>query len=127
MDGQWLGHVLRTDMAHFAKLDANNLVLEVHAVHNNDAPDESTGIAFLQSWSNGYPYWKQCSYNAILRKNYPGKGYVYDETRDAFINPQPYSSWLLDEATCQWQAPIPCPQDDKRYVWDESTLNWKGI
>jgi len=117
-------------MAHFAKLDENNIVLEVNVVHNSyliadDGKEyESRGIAYLTNWSRGYPNWKQTSYNGTIRKNYAGLGFKYDAERDAFIPPQPYASWTLDEHTCLWIAPTPQPTDDKRYTWDEPTLSW---
>lgn len=116
-------------MAHFAKLDDNNMVLEVHCVHNNELLDngvesESKGIDFLISWSGGYTNWKQTSYNGNFRKNYAGYGYTYDAQRDAFIPPKPYNSWILDENTCNWLPPTPFPEDGKRYSWDENTLTW---
>jgi hypothetical protein len=98
-------------MAHFAKLDENNIVLQVNVVNNNCAPDEKTGQEFLASI--GFEgVWKQTSYNTVggvhqlggtpFRKNYAGIGYVYDETRDAFIAPKPDGDWELDEDTCFW-------------------------
>jgi len=93
-------------MAHFAKLDDNNIVLEVNVVDNVNAPDEATGVAFLTAWSGGYTNWKQTSYNGNIRKNYAGIGYTYDPVRDAFIPPQPAPDWTFDEATCRWVAPI---------------------
>jgi len=116
-------------MAHFAKLDENNVVLEVHVVHNNELLDdgiesEAKGIAFLTEWSGGYTNWKQTSYNGNFRKNYAGIGYTYDVVRDAFIPPQPYQSWTLDEATCSWNAPVPYPNDGGVYVWNEATTSW---
>jgi hypothetical protein len=94
-------------MAHFAKLDENNVVLEVHCVHNNELmvdgiESEAKGVAFLVMWSSGYPFWKQTSYNGTMRKNYAGIGYTYDPDRDAFIPPKPGDSYVLDEQTCQW-------------------------
>ena len=117
-------------MAHFAKLDENNVVLEVHVVHNNELLDENgqeseaKGIEFLVNWSGGYTNWKQTSYNGNIRKNYAGIGYIYDAQRDAFIPPQPFNSWLLDETSCQWNPPIAYPQDGQIYVWDEATTSW---
>ena len=117
-------------MAHFAKLDENNNVLEVHVVHNNELLDangiehEALGIAFLISWSGGYPYWKQTSYNGSIRKNFAGIGYTYDPVRDAFIPPKPYASWILNEDTCLWDAPVPYPTDGKMYQWNEDQQNW---
>ena len=115
------------NVAHFCRLDENNVVLEVNVVRNDDAPDEATGIAFLTEWSGGYTNWKQCSYNGNIRKNYPGPGYTYDEQRDAFIAPQPFPSWVLDEATCRWNAPTPMPTDGKLYRWDEDLIAWVEV
>jgi hypothetical protein len=96
-------------MAHFAKLDENNVVLEIHVV-NNDALDfsneEESGIAFLTNWSNGYTNWKQTSYNGKIRYNYAGIGYTYDATRDAFIAPEPDDATGFDENTCTWIVPV---------------------
>jgi hypothetical protein len=94
-------------MAHFAKLDENNVVLEVHCVHNNEllvdgVESEAKGVAFLVMWSNGYPFWKQTSYNGSMRKNYAAIGYIYDQQRNAFIPPKPDCNYVLDEQTCQW-------------------------
>lgn len=119
-------------MAHFAKLDENNVVLEVHCVHNNEllvygVEVEAKGIAFLTIWSGGYYNWKQTSYNGSMRKNYAGIGYTYDPQRDAFIPPQPFASWLLNEQTCQWDSPTNSPNDGKIYQWDEPTTSWKEI
>jgi hypothetical protein len=116
-------------MAHFAKLDENNVVLEVHLVSNNEllqdgVESESKGIHFLTDWSGGYTNWKQTSYNGKIRKNYAGVGYAYDAQRDAFIPPQPFSSWVLNEETCQWYTPTAMPTDGQRYSWDEATTSW---
>ena len=119
-------------MAHFAKLDDNNVVLEVHCVHNNElmvdgVESEAKGVEFLVSWSGGYTNWKQTSYNCTMRKNYAGVGYTYDPDRDAFIPPRPFTSWLLDEQTCQWNPPVSYPNDGNPYAWDESTLTWTAL
>lgn len=114
-------------MAHFAKLDDNNLVIEVNVVNNNalDASnEEASGIAFLTEWSGGYSNWKQTSYNGKFRKNYAGPGFIYDSVRDAFISPKPYNSWVLEEETCQWVAPIAMPNDGKLYYWAETKNQW---
>lgn len=114
-------------MAHFAKLDENNVVLEVHVVSNEalvPTNEEGSGIEFLTEWSGGYTNWKQTSYNASFRKNYASIGYVYDEQRDAFISPKPLPSFILNEETCQWEPPLPRPTDGKKYAWDESTISW---
>ncbi len=117
-------------MAHFAKLDQNNVVLEVHVVHNNELLDENgveqeqKGIDFLINWSNGYLAWKQTSYNGSFRKHYAGIGYTYDPQRDAFIPPKPYPSWILNEQTCLWDPPVAMPTDGQMYSWDEENINW---
>jgi len=117
-------------MAHFAKLDDQNIVLDVNVVNNetiNNLPfpeSEPVGIAFLTEWSGGYTNWKQTSYNASFRKNFAGVGYTYDAVLDAFIAPKPFPSWLLNTTTCQWQAPIPYPTDGKIYSWNEDTQQW---
>lgn len=119
-------------MAHFAKLDENNVVLEVHVVHNNELLDENgveqehKGIDFLINWSNGYLAWKQTSYNGSFRKNYAGIGYTYRADIDAFVPPKPFASWTLN-ANAQWEAPTPMPADGKMYQWDEATTNWVDI
>jgi hypothetical protein len=117
-------------MAHFAQLDDNSVVTQVIVVHNNELLEngvelEAKGIAFCRSLFGGE--WKQTSYNANIRKNYAGIGYTYDTGRDAFIPPQPYPSWTLNEATCTWQSPVSMPTDNKPYRWDESTLSWVEI
>jgi hypothetical protein len=117
-------------MANFAQLDENYIVLQVNVVNNetiNDLPfpeSEPVGVAFLQSLFGSTTVWKQTSYNANFRKNYAGIGYTYDPVLDAFIPPQPYPSWLLNTTTCQWEAPVPYPDDGKTYIWDEATLSW---
>lgn len=117
-------------MAHFAQLDDDNVVLQVIVVNNNDCKDaegnesEAAGVAFCKSLLGENTRWKQTSYNASMRKNYAGIGYLYDPIRDAFIPPKPYASWLLDEATCRWKSPVEQPQDGKIYTWDEATTSW---
>ena len=116
-------------MATFAKIGLNNKVIEVLSVHNNELLDsngveqEVNGIDFLTKLT-GYPVWKQTSYNNNIRKNYAGIGYTYDETRDAFIPPKPFNSWILNEDTCRWDPPFSMPQDEKIYKWNEQTLSW---
>jgi hypothetical protein len=113
-------------MAHFAKIE-NGLVTQVIVVGNKDTADEhgtekeEIGIAFCERLFGGD--WKQTSYNGRIRKNYAGIGFIYDSQRDAFIPPQPYASWALNENTCLWEAPTPAPTDG-RYTWDESTTSW---
>ena len=116
-------------MAHFAKLDENNVVIEVNSVNNSEllqdgVESEYKGIQFLVNWSGGYLNWKQTSYNGNIRKNYAGIGYTYDSVRDAFIPPQPFPSWVLNEETCLWDAPVAMPTDGQLYNWDEATTSW---
>ena len=106
-------------MAHFAQLDNNNRVLQVIVVSDEH---ESYGEEWCANHSGGR--WKQTSYNGKIRKNYAGKGYTYDESRDAFIPPQPFSSWTLNEETCRWQAPVATPNDGYNYRWSESLSRW---
>jgi hypothetical protein len=111
-------------MAHFAKLGTGNIVEKLEVVSNDIATNEQAGVDFLNNIYNTRDVWKQTSYNNNIRKNYAGIGYTYDSTRDAFIPPQPYPSWTLNEDTCQWDSPVPYPSDDKHYIWDEATTNW---
>jgi hypothetical protein len=118
-------------MAYMAQLDDNNTVLRVLSVSNTDCPDpapanEAQGAAFLESLGLG-TNWKQTSFNATFRKNYAGIGYTFDAARDAFIPPQPFASWVLNETTCQWEPPVPYPTDGKNYLWDETTTAWVEI
>jgi hypothetical protein len=129
-------------MASFAKIGLNNKVIEVLSVVNevlhdaNGVEQESIGIDFLTKLT-GWAIWKQTSYNTQagvhklggtpLRKNFAGIGYTYDEDRDAFIPKKPFNSWILNEATCNWNAPVAYPQDDNKYTWNEETLSWDII
>jgi hypothetical protein len=126
-------------MASFAKIGLNNKVIEVLSVNNevlhdsNGVEQEVNGIDFLTKLT-GWAIWKQTSYNThggvhnnngtTLRKNYAGIGMIYDEDRDAFIYKKPYNSWILNENTCLWEAPVAMPINDNRYIWNESTLSW---
>ena len=97
-------------MAHFAKLDDNNLVIDVNVINNAvlDANnEEASGIEFLTQWSGGYSNWKQTSYNGKIRKNFAALNFIYDETRDAFIAPEPDNQIGFDEETCRWIVPEP--------------------
>jgi hypothetical protein len=115
-------------MPHFAKLDSNNIVVFVTVGRYEDDGKENE----LNS-KTGEVY-KQTSYNTHggkhlfggipFRKNYAGIGYKYDFKRDAFIPPQPFPSWVLNEETCLWESPVPMPIDDKFYRWDEATTSW---
>jgi hypothetical protein len=109
-------------MSHFAEIDENNIVLRV-LVGDNNAPNE--GYDWFVENLGGT--WVQTSYNATIRKNFAGPGFYYDEELDAFIPPKPFDSWLLDEETCRWEAPIPYPADGKPYGWNEETLSWIEI
>lgn len=115
-------------MAHFAKLDENNIVTEVIVVGNKDTSDangvekEYIGAAFCERLFGGT--WKQTSYNANFRKHYAGIGYTFDATRDAFIPPKPHASWVLNETSCSWDAPVAMPTDGQSYSWNEETLSW---
>jgi len=121
-------------MAHFAKLGVGNIVEQVIVVSNDIATTEQAGLDFINKLYNTRDVWKQTSYNTFggvhglngtpLRKNYAGIGFQYDQTRDAFIPPKPYNSWILNEDTCLWNAPVAYPQDGNRYTWNELTLTW---
>ena len=117
-------------MAHFAELDENNIVSRVIVVSNADTSDvngverEEIGVAFCRSLFGASTIWKQTSYNGNFRKNYAGIGYSYDASRDAFIPPKPFPSWVLNEQTCLWDAPVARPGDGKVYVWNEPTISW---
>lgn len=102
-------------MSHFAKLDNNNIVQEVIVADQQFINTGVVGDVFK---------WVQTSYNGNFRKNFAGIGYKYDRIRDAFIPPQPYLSWGLNEETCRWESPIPYPDDGQLYNWDESTKSW---
>jgi hypothetical protein len=127
-------------MAHFAKIGLNGKVITVESVVNevlhdaNGVEQEAIGVDFLTKLT-GWAIWKQTSYNTKggihlsggtpLRKNYAGVGYTYDEDRDAFIPPKPYTSWVLNETTCLWEPPIPRPNDGNFYDWSDLTTNWE--
>jgi hypothetical protein len=118
-------------MAHFAELDSDNIVTQVIVVANaelmdGDLESEAKGIAFLEALC-GHRNWKQTSYNANFRRNYAGLGFAYDSVRDAFIPPQPFASWTLDESTCNWVPPVPMPDDGRVYRWDEDAGAWVHV
>ena len=124
-------------MAHFARLDENNVVTQVIVVANSDTSDaegvekEHIGAAFCERLFGGT--WKQTSYNGNKRKNYAGIGFTYNADLDAFVPPKPFNSWLLNEETAQWEAPVAMPEDagsgdpPKMYGWNEDELNWVEI
>jgi hypothetical protein len=111
-------------MAHFAEIDENGVVVQVLVVPN---AEEHRGQEFLANDLGLGGTWVQTSYNARIRKNYAGIGMTYDNTRDAFIPEQPYASWILDEETCQWEAPVAYPTDGLMYQWNEETTDWEAI
>ncbi len=111
-------------MAHWAEIDENNIVLRV-LVGDNDDPNGDEGYQWLLDNLGGT--WIKTSYNGNIRKNYAGVSHYFDETRDAFIAPKPFNSWILDEETCQWQAPVPYPTDGLMYEWNEENINWQAV
>ena len=129
-------------MASFAKIGLNNKVIELLSVHNDELKDaegieqEVLGIDFLTKLT-GWSIWKQTSYNTggglhklggtPFRKNHAGIGYTYDEDKDAFIPPRPFTSWTLNDTTCQWDPPTAMPDDGKLYEWNESTKAWDEV
>jgi len=120
---------IKETMAHFAKMGTGSIVIKIHVLNNevlmkDGVENAQQGIEFLQNLYNNKDLYIQTSYNRTFRKNYAGVGYTYDSTRDAFYAPQPFPSWLLDDDTCQWNAPVPMPDDGKDYDWDESTTSW---
>jgi hypothetical protein len=123
-------------MAHYAFLDDNNIVTEViTGVDENVIQKDFDGTLVggsSEAWETFYGNFrgqvcKRTSYNGNYRKNYAGIGYKYDEERDAFIPPKPYNKWILNEDTCQWEAPIPYPTDGKDYVWNDNKGEWEEV
>lgn len=115
-------------MAHFAKLDQDNIVIAVHVVDNdvitiNGEESEQAGIDFLTNL-HGHSNWKQTSYNATFRGSYAGIGFKYDQSIDTFLPPKPYASWVLNPSTKLWEAPYLRPTDGAFYHWDETTTSW---
>jgi len=118
-------------MAHFAKLGTGNIIETVEVVSNDIATTEQAGVDFLNNLYGSRDVWKQTSYNNNIRKNYAAVGYIYDQTRDAFIPKKPFNSWVLNETTCLWEAPVIKPDltqtqiDNKNYYsWNEETTTW---
>ena len=122
-------------MAYFAKLGVGNIVEQIISINNsvitdaNGIEQERLGVDFINKLYNTRDVWKQTSYNNNIRKNYAGIGYQYDQTRDAFIAPKPFNSWILNETTCRWNAPVAMPatelEDNQYYSWNESIINWE--
>jgi hypothetical protein len=102
-------------MSYFARIDENNNVIDVIVADQSFVNSGAVG-----DWSE----WKECSRDGSIRKNMPGVGYTYDPARDAFIPPKPHDSWVIDEDTCKWKAPVDKPDDGNRYSWDEVTTSW---
>jgi hypothetical protein len=108
-------------MAHFAEINASNIVQRVIVVPNSE---EANGAAWCANLLGGT--WVQTSYNATIRKNFAGIGYTFDSVRNAFIPPKPYPSWVLNESTCRWDAPVPVPSGGP-WQWDEDTEEWVAV
>jgi hypothetical protein len=116
-------------MAHFAQIQ-NGIVTQVIVVSNDDAPDpypasEALGQAFIASLGLEGE-WRQTSYNGSFRAYYAGIGFTYDADNDVFYPPQPFPSWVLDDAW-NWQPPVPYPDDGGQYAWDEDSLAWVEV
>jgi len=121
-------------MAHFCKIGKGNKVLKVEVVSNDIATTEQAGADFLNNLYGTNDIWKKTSYNTYggihqldgtpFRKNFAGIGYQYDDIRDAFIPPKPYPSWVLNETTCLWEAPVAYPTDGQKYIWNETNQTW---
>tara|TARA_R100000951_G_C2574818_1_gene159989 strand:+ start:200 stop:598 length:399 start_codon:yes stop_codon:yes gene_type:complete len=128
-------------MAHFVKLGIGNKVIQGVVVHNDVATTEQAGVDFLNNLYGTNDVWKQTSYNTYggehklggtpFRKNFAAIGFKYDKIKDAFIPPQPYTSWILNETTCLWEAPVERPQlteeqssNGNYYIWNEETQQW---
>ena len=124
-------------MAHFVKLKVGNIVERVEKISNHIATNEQAGIDFLNNLYKTNGIWKQTSYNTKggqhltggtpLRKNHAGIGFKYDEDRDAFISPKPFPSWILNEDSCLWEAPVVKPDDGNYYNWNEETQQWDFV
>ena len=122
-------------MAHFAKLGVGNIIEQVISINNavitdaNGVEQEQLGVDFINKLYNTRDVWKQTSYNNNIRKNYAGIGYHYDQARDAFIPKKTFNSWILNETTCQWEAPVAMPteqlENNQYYSWNESAINWE--
>jgi hypothetical protein len=113
-------------MAHYAFLDENNIVTEViTGVDENELIEGKEPAIWYGEFRNQVCV--RTSYNGSIRKNYAAVGFTYDPDLDAFIPPKPFDSWQLDEATCQWVAPVPCPIDQLEYFWNEASLDWQPV
>ena len=122
-------------MAYFAKLGTGNIVEQVISINNsvitdsNGVEQEKLGVDFINKLYNTRDVWKQTSYNNNFRKNYAGIGFHYDQQRDAFIAPKSFNSWILNEDSCKWEAPVAIPttelEENQYYSWNESIINWE--
>ena len=120
-------------MAHFAEVDHDWIVQRVIVVDNSVLLNEQgiecdwLGEQFCQQLYGAHTKWIQTSYNGKKYKNFAGIGFVFDPYRNVFIPPQPFDSWVLDEATCQWEAPVNYPEDDQLYQWVEDSMSWVAV
>jgi len=124
-------------MAHFAKLGIGNIIKKIEVVSNDIATTEQAGIDFLNNLYNTNDVWKQTSYNTKggvhllggtpFRKNFAGIGWKYEQYKDAFIPPKPFQSWILNETTCLWEAPVSYPDDNNIYTWNETNKTWEIV
>jgi len=118
-------------MAHFAKLDENNVVVEVIVIDNSDLNNldfpesEPVGLEFIANWrGETSDNWKQTSYNGSFRKCYAIVGKKYEPEYDAFVPESPYGNWIFNHELWEWEAPVPCPGDEMDYQWDEQNAQW---
>jgi hypothetical protein len=111
-------------MKYFAKLDADNKVVALNVIHDDAAPTEQAGMDFLNTTYKTNDVWKQHFRDGSQRKHGASIGFTYDESKDAFIAPQPYQSWIFNESTCDWDPPTPLPDNVKSYIWNEETTSW---
>jgi hypothetical protein len=113
-------------MAHYAFIDENNKVTEV--IFGKDEDELLDGLT-TEEWYSNFRNQRciRTSYNGTIRKNFAGIDYIYDEERDAFIPPKPFNKWVLNEDTCRWESPVPYPDDDKRYVWNDNKGEWEEL
>tara|TARA_S200002703_G_scaffold26950_1_gene23094 strand:+ start:1077 stop:1478 length:402 start_codon:yes stop_codon:yes gene_type:complete len=128
-------------LAHYAILDSNNVVIHVTTGKDENNTDyERDGKSSWEQWYKDYFNASDCkrtSYNTNanvhklggtpFRKNYAGKGFTYDSSKDAFISPKPFASWVLNETTCIWETPVTYPSDGKNYNWNEDTTSWVEV
>lgn len=119
-------------MAHFAELDKSNKIIRVIVVSNEEITDtdgiehEDRGIDFCRKLFGNDTRWAQCSYNNNFRGKFPGKGYTFDPKANVFIPPKPYDSWMLN-SNYDWKAPVPYPNDGKKYQWNENDQSWEEV